>query len=200
MLKTNRNHLAAMSVVSCVLWFLTGCGFDRSPTVLGPDVVTPKPVGSDHATPNGNGASPGANGSQAACGPSPRTRQSTRGAPAVPTPFRDNEAELDAEDQVGDGRTVMVDDVQLTRTDGFVTVCMLDSNRLLGSSPIARSTDDRPVRVRLDEPITTTTRLLVVLYADNGDGHFDWATDPRVSGDDDDVADLEVERLTYRVR
>ena len=67
-----------------------------------------------------------------------------------------------------------------------------------GFVPIARSTDERPVRVTLDEPITTTTQLLVVLYADNGDGHFDWATDPRVSGDDDDITDLEVERLTYR--
>jgi hypothetical protein len=93
---------------------------------------------------------------------------------------------------------VIVDEVQLALTDGFVAICTLDSSRLLGSSPIARSTDERSLVVTLDEPITTTTRLLVVLHADNGDGYFDWATDPRVSGDDDDITDLEVERLTYR--
>ena len=40
----------------------------------------------------------------------------------------------------------------------------------------------------------------MVLYADNGDGHFDWATDPHVSGDDDDITDLEVERLYLPLR
>ncbi len=71
-------------------------------------------------------------------------------------------------------------------------------DRLLGFHPIARSNNERSVRVRLDNPITATTNLLVLLYADNGDGHFDWATDPHVSGDEDDITDIEVERLTYR--
>ena len=93
---------------------------------------------------------------------------------------------------------MIVEEVQLARTDGFIAVCSLDDDQLLGSLPITRSTGERSVRVTLDEPITTTTRLLVVLYADNGDGHLDWATDPRVSGDEDDITDLEVERLTYR--
>ena len=116
-----------------------------------------------------------------------------------PTPFRDGEAELDADGQTGDGRTVVVDEVQLARKNGFVAVCSLDE-RLLGSLPIPRSRDEQSVRVPLGEPITATTQVIVVLYADNGDGHFDWATDPLVSGDLDDITDLEVERLTYRLR
>jgi hypothetical protein len=122
---------------------------------------------------------------------------SGRGARAVPTPVRDDEAELDVDGQAGDGRSVYIAEVQLSRKPGFVAVCSPD-DRLLGFRPIARSNSERSVRVRLDYPITATTNLLVVLYADNGDGHFDWATDPHVSGDDDDLTDIEVERLTYR--
>ena len=93
---------------------------------------------------------------------------------------------------------MIIEEVQLTRTNGFVAVCLLEDNRLLGSLPIARSIDEKSVRVSLAEPITVTSRLLVVLYADNGDGTFDGARDRLVSGDDDDITDLEVERLTYR--
>ena len=210
-----KRQLAAVSLASCAVLLLLGCGIDRRPIVLGTGEITAGSGPSDHSTPNDSAAEPtpedsapndNAAGrlpedsieSTATCGPSPGTQQSTSGARAVPTPFTDDEAELDADGQAGDGGTVILEEVQLARTDGFVAVCSLDDNRLLGSSPITRSTADRSVRVTLDEPITTTTQLLVVLYADNGDGHFDWATDPRVSGDEDDITDLEVERLTYR--
>ena len=210
-----KRPLAAVSLASCAVLLLLGCGVDRRPIVLGTGEITAGSGPSDHSTPNDSAAEPtpedsapndNAAGpmpedsieSTATCGPSPGTQQSTSGARAVPTPFTDDEAELDADGQAGDGGTVILEEVQLARTDGFVAVCSLDDNRLLGSSPITRSTADRSVRVTLDEPITTTTQLLVVLYADNGDGHFDWATDPRVSGDEDDITDLEVERLTYR--
>ena len=210
-----KRPLAAVSLASCAVLLLLGCGVDRRPIVLGTGEITAGSGPSDHSTPNDNAAEPTPEDSapndnaaeptpedsidsSATCGPSPGTQQSTSGARAVPTPFTDDEAELDADGQAGDGGTVILEEVQLARTDGFVAVCSLDDNRLLGSSPITRSTADRSVRVTLDEPITTTTQLLVVLYADNGDGHFDWATDPRVSGDEDDITDLEVERLTYR--
>jgi hypothetical protein len=191
---------AGLSLLCCAVLLLVGCSFKRQPTVLGTGVVTPGASRTDQVTPSDETASQKADDSRAACGPSPGTQQSTGSTPAVPAPFRDDQAELDADGQTGDGHTVLVEEVQLSRADGFVAVCRLDDNRLLGLLPIARSTDDRPVRINLDEPITTTTRLLVVLYADNRDGHFDWATDPRVSGDDYDITDLEVERLTYRVR
>lgn len=215
--------LVALALVSCAVCFLVGCALDRRPIVIGSGVVTAGASRSAQAGPDGNTpvptpvestvdtptptsdesddstASPAADDSDdpPACGPIPGAEQSSDEARAVPTPFRDDEAELDADGQAGDGHTVTVGEVQLSRTDGFVAVCLLD-NRLLGSLPVARSNDDRLVRVPLDERITTTTRLVVVLYADNGDGEFDWSTDPRVSGDEDDITDLEVERLTYR--
>jgi hypothetical protein len=205
-----KRRLAAVALTSCAVLLLLGCGVDRRPITLGTGEVTAGSGPSDHSTPNdpSDQSTPNDNAAEptpedsidlpATCGPSPGTPQSTSGARTVPTPFTDDEAELDADGQAGDGRTVIVEEVQLARTDGFVAVCSLDDNVLLGSLPITRSTDDRSVRVTLDEPITTTIPLLIVLYADNGDGQFDWATDPRVSGDEDDITDLEVERLTYR--
>jgi hypothetical protein len=214
----SRRPIAAVVVASCVV--LVGCSLDRDPVVLRPGEVTAGSTPSDHASPSDTAtgtatpdesavtatpdesavtATPNESDDPAtACGPNPDAPQSTSGARAVPPPFRDDQAELDVDGQAGNGRTVSIDEVQLSRTNGFVAVCTLDRTRLLGSHPIARSGDDRSVRVALDEPITTTTELLVVLFADNGDGHFDWATDPPVSGDDDDITDLEVERLTYR--
>ena len=58
---------------------------------------------------------------------------------------------------------------------------------------------DRPVTVKLDRPVTGTSRLLVVLHSDDGNGRFEAAKDPRVMGDNDDN-ELEVDRITYRVR
>ena len=130
-------HVAALSLVYCGVFFLVGCGLDRDPITLGPGVVTPGSGRTDDPAPNDNATRPTAadsNDSDADCGPSRDTQQSTSGAqaPAVPAPFRDDQAELDDDGQTGDGRTVIVDEVQLALTDGFVAVCTLDNNRLLG--------------------------------------------------------------------
>ena len=53
------------------------------------------------------------------------------------------------------------------------------------------------VVVRLDPVLTGTTRLLVVLHADDGDRRFREDDDPRVTGH---RGELEVDRVTYRVR
>ena len=68
------------------------------------------------------------------------------------------------------------------------------SDRSLSTDPTMSDPFESPSTNR--SPVRS--EILVVLYADNGDGHLDWTTDPRVSGDDDDITDLEVERLLYR--
>ena len=87
-----------------------------------------------------------------------------------------------------------VEDVRLARADGFVAVCWAQQSRLLGSLPIARSEDDRDYRIDLDERITETIGIVVLLYADDGDGRLDGATDRVVSDDDyEDTDDLEAD-------
>jgi len=204
-MQAKRTRGVTLSLVSCAVLLLGGCGSDGNPTIVEPGVVTPRVPPSQSQTPNstasprtGNPTSPTPDNLPDECGPSPGTEPD--GATAVPSAFRDDEAELDADSQSGDGRTVNVVEVQLSRP-GFVAICSDDAdNRLLGLLPITRLTQEQPVRVSLRKRLTTTTDLVAVLYADNRDGHFDWATDPRVSGDDDDPRDLEVDYFTYRVR
>lgn len=89
----------------------------------------------------------------------------------------DAEAELDVDDQSGDGRTVRIREVALSRGDGFVVV--LDprdrESPVLGTALVTRTS--APTSVRLDDPITGSGRYLAVLFADDGDGVFDPARD-----------------------
>lgn len=166
-----------------------------SPTQATPTEATPTPTAPSDRSP-GPSTKPTPRVFPAGCADPGGGSPSGNARPLAP--LRDDDAELDADGQYGNGKSVYVEDVQISKSDGFVVVCSRDSNRMLGSIKIARSNDDREVSIRLDEPITTTTRLLLVLLADNGDGKLDWATDRLVSGDDDDPTDLEVERLRYR--
>ena len=197
-------HTAVSLLAGAIL--LTGCTSDDRPTVLGPGVVTPGPVRTGEPAPT-DSPPPTEPSSSTASGriDSPATKEPTASstpsssvAAAVPRPLRDEDAELDADGQLGDGLTVLVE-ARITRADGFVAVFSEDGSLLLGAQPIARSNNDRPVTITLDEPISSSTDLVLVLHADNGDGRFDPATDPRVS-DDDDETDLEVELMRYRVR
>jgi hypothetical protein len=101
---------------------------------------------------------------------------------------RDDRAGLDVDDQRGDGRTVAIDEVRIMRTTGHVAIFTADRSRLLGSVSVPRSDEERRTTVTLNQPVTGTTRLLAVLYGDNGDGRFDLAVDPAVveaDGDED---------------
>jgi hypothetical protein len=88
--------------------------------------------------------------------------------------------------------------VQSSLGDGLVVVCARDTGLLLGWKRVPRTNFERFVRIRLQEPISGTKRLVVALLADDGDGNLDWARDRLVTDDDDDVDDLVVESLTYR--
>jgi hypothetical protein len=112
----------------------------------------------------------------------------------------DEDAELDVDDQSGKGRFVDVEEVQISNSEGLVVVCSLQGKRLLGWAPVPRSRNDRFARIALEEPITATGELLVLLLADNGDRQLDWAIDRVVTDDDDDIDELEVESVWYRYR
>jgi hypothetical protein len=227
-----RLRLASLSLAACAALALTGCGSDDAPpTDLGSGVVTPGTSSNAPATSavpvesSAPAASPSTNSSSSprtTASADPRTEPSSAAAPrdgaaTVPAPVRDDEAQVEAENQSGQGRTVRVQEAQLSRSDGFVAVYAVEGNRLLGSAVVERSNggggdddddgggdddggddDDRPVTVKLNRPLSATTRLLVVLHSDDGNGRFDAAKDPRVAGDDDDN-ELVVDRITYRV-
>jgi hypothetical protein len=176
---------------------LAGCGNgDDETTTIGGEggVVTSSPAPDQTTDDSGATGSPTAGDDG--------TASSGGGADAVPGVFRDDDAELDVEDQSGDGSSVRVEEVQLSRTDGFLAIFTEDGDTLLGHAAVERSDDERPLEVPLDQPLTETARLVAVLHADDGDGTFDPSSDPRVTDDDDDDDDddFKTDRFTYRVQ
>lgn len=105
----------------------------------------------------------------------------------------DQQADIEFEDQSGDGSSAVVDTVSAPG-GGFVVIAIDDSDRdddgrVLGSSQVPVGTTD-DVQVALAPALTADTDLEAVLYADtDGNGEFDPGTDQAVpepiSGDDD---------------
>jgi uncharacterized protein (DUF736 family) len=95
----------------------------------------------------------------------------------------DTTAEVDVEDQVGDGRTVRVDEVRAGAGPGFVVIH--DAGRVvLGWAPV--STGVRTVAVELDTPVRAGQQLVAALFRDDGDGAFEPQDDRLVVEEDDD--------------
>ena len=148
-------------------------------SACGSDEPAPAPAASSPPS-----ASSGPSAGASATSSPPPAAEGT-GAPGL---HRDDEADLQGEDQQGDGTSVRVEDVQLSTADGFVAVFAADGS-LLGSAPVARSDEDVDVDVPLSPAQSGTVELRAVLYADDGDGALDPAVDPQVAEDDEDDED-----------
>lgn len=98
----------------------------------------------------------------------------------------DESADLDVEDQVGDGRQVRLDGVRAGSAAGFVAV--YDAGwTLLGTTSVAPGV--QPVTLTLTQSVRSSQELLAVLHRDDGDGTFDASTDPVVIADGEPVAE-----------
>jgi hypothetical protein len=110
-------------------------------------------------------------------------------APATPAP---SAADLDIDDQAGDGTRVAVDSVSVS---GPAFVVITDqSGTVLGSD--TASPGVQLVSVLLTTPISESAELLGMLVRDDGDGVLDLATDlPLI----DDEGESVEEDFDYRV-
>lgn len=90
-------------------------------------------------------------------------------------------AELEVEDQRGDGTSARVEFARLSSGTGHVAISTRDG-QLLGSAPVTQGA--QPVTIPLSPRVTASGELLAVLYADDGDGAFDAARDPVVVDND----------------
>ncbi|WP_300007404.1 hypothetical protein [Pseudonocardia sp.] len=142
-----------------------------------------------------------------AASPTATTAASPSAAPtAAPVaPVSDPGAEVDADDQSGDGTTAVIREARITVGPGWLAVRSDDDNggRLLGSAAVAPG-QTGPVTVTLTEPVPSgdDDDLTVVLHTDDGDGVFDERLDPRVLDDDDDDQDdddIEDDDFDYRL-
>lgn len=177
-------RLAVVALVGVAALGLAGCGDDAEPEVVGPPIVLSS---SPAAT------SPGATPGPSTPGPSPTTPSTGAGAAPVVAVVRDGSAEVDVEDQRGDGRSVLVQEVRLSVGPGHVVVVDPRTRQVLGSAPVAAGTT-RGVVVDLTTPVPASGELVVLLHADDGDGRFDASTDGVVVDDDDaEAVDEDVE-------
>jgi hypothetical protein len=78
-------------------------------------------------------------------------------------------ADLEIEDQVGNGREIVISAITMSRGAGVVVIRDL-AGTTLGVADVSPATT--PVTIRLDRPVTATQELTATLYADNGNGRF----------------------------
>jgi hypothetical protein len=159
----------APTLCAAALLALTACGAGEDPTVAPPE--------------------PDSGAEAEAEGPVPD-------AGDVPTVVLD-EAELEAEDQSGDGTSVVVAEVELPGDTSGHVVVHLDVDGELGpvlGSAAVQPGETEELTVPLETPTEPPATLVAVLHVDDGDGAFDPDTDPRVLDDDGEV---QSERFDY---
>lgn len=91
-------------------------------------------------------------------------------APAPTNPAADSVADLEVDDQLGNGRSVTVTSVILGRGPAWLTISDLGGNTLGVKEVSPRA---QPVTVKLQPPVTMSQELVATLYLDDGDGSFD---------------------------
>lgn len=106
---------------------------------------------------------------------------------------QDRYAEIDIEDQSGDGVMVQIEEIRISRSSSFLVI--YDNSGLVLASALV-TPQSQPVTIKLEVPITKSQELEAVLYLDDGDGFFDLNRDFPILDDD---SELVHEDFDYRV-
>ncbi len=158
--------LVLITVVS-----LTGCSQAVTPTNL-PESVQVGPSSSDSgqtsSTENANESSiPQQSAEPDVSEPS---EESQSGSPTSANEYVIDYAELEIEDQSGDGTTIAVDEVRTSLASGLIVITNR-SGSVLGVAKV--SANSTPVSISLSTPITSSQELYAQLFSDNGNGAYD---------------------------
>lgn len=100
----------------------------------------------------------------------------------------DNSAQVEVEDQAGDGSAVQVESVRIGAEPGFVVI--YDAGQtVLGWEYVPSAV--RGVTVSLSTPVQASRELVAALFRDDGDKEFDASVDPLIVEEDDDGTETE---------
>ena len=83
---------------------------------------------------------------------------------------QDRYAEIDIEDQTGDGVMVQIEEIRISGSNSFLVI--YNTSGLVLASALV-TPQSQPVTIKLQVPITSSQDLEAVLYLDDGDGVFD---------------------------
>ena len=110
---------------------------------------------------------------------------------AVPVPGNqevsfvvDASAEIEIEDQRGDGRSVEIEEIRVGREGTFLVI--YDGTGLVIASALV-SPQSQPVNVELDVILESSQELQAALYLDDGDGEFSIASDLPLVDDEGEI-------------
>ena len=106
----------------------------------------------------------------------------TATAPTATDPI----ADLEVDDQAGDGTEVAVTSVLLGREPALLVITDM-TGQVLGVKQV--STRSQPTQVELQNPVTTSQELLASLYLDNGNGRFNPADTPMLDEENEPVSE-----------
>lgn len=108
-------------------------------------------------------------------------------SPAPTDPAADSVADVEVDDQFGDGRAVSVTSVLLGKGPAWLVITDLGGN-VVGLEEVSPRT--QPVTVKLQPPLAVSQELVATLHLDDGDGTFDTQRDrPMVDEEGEQVSE-----------
>lgn len=168
--------LSALGLVTALL--VTGCS-----TIAAPDFELPSISLGESPIPS---VSPSPDQTAQPDQSKPTTSESPTAEPTrEPERVSDGFAELDMEDQAGDGLSVEIEEVRLSLGKGILVI-FDNQGQVLGSSQVMVKT--QPVAITLTSPIQRSQKLVAQLFLDNGNGSFDQDLDTPILDHDGDLA------------
>ena len=108
---------------------------------------------------------------------SPQSSVSPTSSTSAQPQVIDSVAELEIEDQSGDGKTIRIQEVRVGRNGTFLVI--YDSQGVVLASGLV-SPQSQIVNLVLDVPISISQELQAVFYVDDGDGIFELDEDSPV--------------------
>lgn len=166
----------ALTIVSASLLTLTSCTLGTDAPGIAP-VESAIQLGSNAPTPSSTVAPSAAPSSSAGEDGSGEDGSSEDSDPTPASAVFDKEAEVEIEDQVGDGKTVVIGEFEVNIDNLWLVICTKDDRVL---SALLTTTESKPVTVQLASPITSSQELVAYLFLDNGDGVFNPQIDSAV--------------------
>ena len=152
---------------------LAGCSTSSAAPMEDLEAIT---LGQQHSGGNTSAANGSGEGDQPSDSDEPQ--------PDAPTYARDRYAEIDIEDQTGDGSSISIDEIEISGGNSFLVI--YDSTGLVLASALVTA-QSQPVTIKLDYPLASSQELEAALYLDDGDGEFSLASDFPILDDEEEL-------------
>ena len=172
------------------LLLITGCAATQSPPELQFDAITLGDGGTVATAQPSKSESAQTEPTYESADPSASPEASESEAIEYAT---DRYAEIDIEDQSGDGSALLIEEIKISGANSFLVI--YDSNGLVHASALV-TPQSQPVMIKMQIPISDSQEMEAVLYLDDGDGQFNLNQDFPIL---DDENELVHEDFYYRV-